>query len=204
MGTRVLLIRHAQVDPIGNWLAGRSRGIHLNEKGQMQARELVSKLANVKLEGIYSSPLERAQETAHFVASSKGLDVSVCDDLTDVDFGDWTGKTFEALAAMPEWHVFNQARACARIPGGETMLDVRQRMVRAIESIGSRHEGASVAIFSHCDPIRAAIVHHAGMTLDSILRISVDPASISVLDCDSCCSRILALNIGGESVDWLN
>lgn len=204
MSTRVLLIRHAQVDPIGNWLAGRAPGIHLNEKGQVQARELSRKLSNMKLQAIYSSPLERAQETAHFAASSKGLDVRTCDGLTDVDFGDWTGKTFEALDALPEWHAFNEARSCARIPGGETMLDVMRRMVCAIDSIRNRHEDATIAIFSHCDPIRAAIVHYAGMTLDSILRISIDPASISALDCDSCGGRILALNIGGESVGWLN
>lgn len=204
MSTRVLLIRHAQVDPVGNWLAGRTRGIHLNEKGQMQAQELARRLANAKLHAIYSSPLERAQETAHFLACSKSLEVQTCDALTDVDFGAWTGKTFEALDALPEWRLFNQSRACARIPGGETMLDVVRRMVRAIDLLRDRHEGTNIAVVSHCDPIRAAVVHYAGMTLDSILRISIDPASVSVLDCDSCGARVLALNIGGESVDWLN
>ncbi len=201
MSTRVFLIRHADVEPIGRWLAGRTRGIHLSEKGKMQAQELVRRLATTRLDAIYSSPLERARETAEYAARSKNLAILTCDRLTDIDFGEWTGKTFDALDAMPEWHRFNAERSNSRIPGGETMLDVTRRMVEAIESIRDRHDGAAVAVFSHCDSIRAAIAHYAGMALDSILRISIDPASISALDVNERGAQVLALNVGGESVD---
>lgn len=198
MSTRVFLIRHAEVEPIGKWLAGRMRGIHLNEKGEMQARRVARMLESTELQAIYSSPLERAQETAQIVARSKDLGVLTCDALTDIDFGEWTGKTFDVLDTIPEWHRFNSDRACARIPGGETMLDVTRRMADAIDSICGRHEG-DVAVFSHCDPIRAAIAHYAGMPLDSILRLCIDPASISAIEMNSCAARVLALNVGGGS-----
>lgn len=201
---RIFLIRHAAVEPIGKWLTGRQPGVHLNEKGQMQAQQLVEKLMDTKIAAIYSSPLERAQETAQPLARSKNLRVRTCNDFTDVHFGDWTGKTFAQLDGMPAWRSFNAARASARPPGGETMLEVMHRMAGAIESLRAQHEMQHIAIVSHCDPIRSAIIRYSAMNLDSILRISIDPASVSVLDVDCSGGRVLALNIGGEWNDSLN
>jgi len=194
MAARILLIRHASVDPLGKAIAGRGAGVHLNEQGRLEAEQLVERLSATKLEAIYCSPMERTRETAEPVARSKQLEVLTSDEFTEIDFGEWTGKTFGELDKLPEWHRFNQCRSIGRIPGGESMLEVVQRMVRGIEAVSERHRRGMVAIFSHCDPIRAALVHYMGMNLDGMLRLTVAPASISAVDVEPCGARLLALN----------
>jgi broad specificity phosphatase PhoE len=194
MSTRILLIRHASVDAIGKWLAGCAAGHSLNEQGKMEAQQLAARLTTIDLSAIYCSPLERAQETASAVAAQKQLQLITCNHLTDIDFGDWTGKTFSELYQNPEWHSFNQQRSTMRIPGGESMLDVVQRMLRTLDLIRDRHSDSNVAVFSHCDPIRAVITHCAGISLDLMQRISIDPASVSVLELYSHGAQILTVN----------
>ncbi len=200
MSTRFLLIRHASVDAIGRWLAGCNEGLGLNEQGRMEAEQLAGHLSRAKLDAIYSSPLERAQQTAYRVAKLQNVPVITRREFTDIDFGDWTGKSFSELEKLPEWHDFNRCRSSAKAPNGESLLDVLDRMVNAIESLREPHEGQSVAIFSHCDPIRAAVIHYIGMPLDSIHRIIVEPASVSILERDECGARVLALNAQANGV----
>jgi broad specificity phosphatase PhoE len=194
MAARILLIRHASVDLLGKAIAGRGRGVHLNERGRLEAEQLAQRLSETTLEAIYCSPMERTQETAEALARSKDLDVLTRDEFTEIDFGDWTGKSFAELDQIPAWHRFNQCRSLGRIPGGESMLEVVQRMVRGVEAVCQQHRSGTVGILSHCDPIRAALVHYTGMNLDGILRLTIAPASISAVDVEPCGPRVLALN----------
>lgn len=194
MSTRFLLIRHASVDPIGTMIAGRGLGVHLNAKGRMQAEQIAGRLRNTQLEAIYSSPMERTLETAEPLARAKQLKVLVREEFTELDFGDWTGKTFTELETVPEWRHFNQCRSLACIPGGESMLQVAQRMADGVDFVRRQHPDATVAVFSHCDPLRALLVQVVGMSLDSMLRLTIAPASISTVEVDSCGWRILGLN----------
>lgn len=192
--TTVLLIRHASVDAIGRCLAGRATGVRLNAKGQMEAKELAGRLAGINIAGIYSSPLERAIETAQPLSKARGLPVHICNELTDVDYGDWTGKSFGHLDGNPEWRRFNTSRTTTIIPGGEHVTHVRDRMSRAVASICIQYKSSTIAVFSHCDPIRVALVHFAGKSLDSILSFAIDPVSISAVRFSSQKPRILAVN----------
>lgn len=194
MGATILLIRHASVEPLGKMIAGRGSGIHLNDKGRMEAQQIVDRLADTKLDAIYSSPMERAQETAAPLGAERKLKTAVIEEFTEIDFGGWTGKSFTELDELPEWKRFNECRSLARIPGGESMLDVVQRMVRGMEVTREEHPDGAMAVFSHCDPIRAVLGHYAGMSLDAMLRLAVAPASISAVKVDGCAARILALN----------
>src|SRR3982751_4279596 len=99
--TRFLLIRHAMTDSVGKSISGRSKGIHLNAEGITQAQELAVRLTNLSVDSIYSSPLERAVETALPVAELLGHHTTVWEDFLEIDFGDWTGSTIEALRAEP-------------------------------------------------------------------------------------------------------
>lgn len=194
MTTTVLLIRHASFDAIGKWLAGRTTGIHLNAEGQMEAEELPRRLASIDIAAIYSSPLERTRETAQPLSKARALPVVICDELTDVDYGDWSGKSFSELDGNPEWRRFNTSRSTAVIPRGEHVAQVRDRMAGAIEAIRRQHKSSTLAIFSHGDPIRAALVHFGGKSLDSIVSFSVDPVSISAVRFSRQKRQILAVN----------
>jgi probable phosphoglycerate mutase len=157
---------------------------------------LPQRLAATRLDAIYSSPLQRAQETAQPLAQSKQLEIRTRDEFNEIDFGEWTGKSFSELDKISLWRQFNVCRGSTRIPGGENMLDVVHRMISAIECLQKLHQGTTIAVFSHADSIRAALTHYAGSNLDYLLRFEIEPASITVIDVDSCTPRILAVNDG--------
>jgi probable phosphoglycerate mutase len=177
--TTILLIRHGHTDWIGRAIAGRAAGVHLNAEGRAQAERLPARLAALPIAAIYSSPLERTRETAAPVAAARGLEVHTCEAAIELDFGRWSGATFEALASDPGWQAFNSFRSLTRAPGGELMPEVQTRIVDAIDEIRARHPGEVVAIFSHGDVIRAAVAYFLGMPLDLFQRIEIRPASVS-------------------------
>lgn len=181
MTTKILLIRHASVDGVGQWLAGRTPHVHLNQQGRQEGGNLARQLEDTKLDAIYSSPLERARETAQIVAERQRIPVRVRDEFNEVHFGCWTGKKIFDLEGLPEWRHFNESRSTARIPGGESMDEVLKRMVAGVGEVWAHHAGQCVAIFSHCDPIRVLVAHYLGMDVNYIDRIAINPASITVL-----------------------
>jgi probable phosphoglycerate mutase len=101
--TTFLLVRHASGDHVGRRLAGRAPGAPLNDAGREEAARLASWLAPVPLAAVYSSPLERARDTAASVAAPHGLPVTVDEAFTELDFGGWTGRSVESLAGDALW-----------------------------------------------------------------------------------------------------
>ncbi len=101
--TRVLLVRHAVNDWVGKRLAGWTPGVHLNERGQLQAAALGERLAGQQIAAIYSSPLERAQETAAAIAAHHNLPIQTVEGVGETRCGDWTGQTLEDLSKTDLW-----------------------------------------------------------------------------------------------------
>jgi broad specificity phosphatase PhoE len=190
--TTFLLIRHAAHDYLGRAIAGRQPGIHLNEMGRRQAQQLATRLSSLPIDAIYSSPLDRAQETAEPVARRFDLPVRIAHEFTEFDFGDWTNRTFTELQNDSHWRAFNSFRSCTAAPSGELMSEVEARMVRKIFELGDQHR--YLAIFGHGDPIRAALAHFLGIHLDLFQRIEVDAASINVVELGQDWLRVRLLN----------
>ena len=197
MQTRLLLIRHATTDYVGRALAGRLPGIPLNEQGRREATQLAEQCEQAELAAIYASPLERAQETAAALASSRQMEVQTEPGLLELDYGEWTGRRFDELEPDPAWKQFNAFRSTLGIPGGETLLAVQLRAVAALERIRQRHIGQTVAVVSHADTLRAALTHYLGMPLDLGLRIEILPARVSAIELASWGPRLLCLNAAG-------
>ncbi|MGI8960546.1 MAG: histidine phosphatase family protein [Bryobacteraceae bacterium] len=178
--TRILLIRHGSTDLLGRVLYGRMPGVHLNEEGRKQAQLAGEAIkARYTLDAVISSPLERAIETARFIADPQGIDVVTDDDLTELDCGSWVGKPFPELKESEDWNQFNQLRSLMRAPGGESLLEVQARAWRGLEKLQSRHQDGTVAAMTHGDVIRSLLLLLLGMPLDHILRLEVEPASVS-------------------------
>jgi probable phosphomutase (TIGR03848 family) len=194
--TTFLLIRHAQCDPIGHVIAGRTPGVHLNAEGRVEAEALADRLSGLAISAVYSSPLERTLETAAAIATRHGLGVIEEPGLIEVDFGDWTGKTLRELDGQPEWRRFNHFRSGTRIPGGESMAEVLSRTVNAVDAIWkARHQpGTLVALVSHGDVLRCLVAHLLGLPLDFLLRFEISPSSVSVATLDEYGPRVLLLN----------
>ncbi len=197
MTTTFMLIRHAAHGLLGVRMAGRMAGVNLNEMGQAQADALALRLEGVPLSSIYSSPLERAVQTAAPIAAHFGLPVRMSEAITELDYGDWTGRTFEELDAMPGWRPYNVFRSGSRIPGGEMMLDAQTRTVAFLQALCQAHPGEQVALVSHADIIKGALAYYLGVPLDLFLRIEISPASVSVIALDEYGPRVLRVNDTG-------
>jgi probable phosphoglycerate mutase len=193
--TTFYLVRHAAHDLLGHVLAGRMRGVSLSEAGRAQAEAVAATLADRQLAAVISSPQPRALETASPIAARHGLEPKVEPDLDEVDFGDWTGMRFDALAARADWRAFNTFRAMARVPGGETMQQAQTRATSAILRLRAAFAGQAVTVVSHGDIIKSVIAHVLGVPLDLFRRIEISPASRSVLVLEDEDARIEAVNL---------
>jgi broad specificity phosphatase PhoE len=194
--TTFLLIRHALCDPVGRSIAGRRPGIHLNPTGKQQAERMADRLTGLRLAGLYSSPLDRAVETARPISIRHALEVKTAEGLNEVDFGDWTGLTLEELNQLPAWRTFNSFRSGSRIPGGENMAEVLARTLRELDHLTQLHPGVNtlVALVSHGDVLRVLIAHALGMPVDLMHRLELSPASLTALEVESHGPRVLLLN----------
>lgn len=192
--TTILLIRHASTDDVGRRLSGRAPGTHLNDRGVAEARHLADRLEAVPLAAIYCSPLERARDTAQPIARTRSLSIREQLDLIELDFGEWTGRDIDSLRADPAWQQFNSHRSGTRIPGGETLLEVQARVVKALTDLHGVHDGENVAVVTHADVIRAALAYFAGMPIDLSLRLDIAPASVSIVRLSSYPPVVLTIN----------
>ena len=188
------LIRHGNNDLIGHTLAGRLPGVHLNAAGRQQAARLAEGLAREQIQQIFSSPLERARETAAPIAERLCLPVRISEAFNEVDFGEWTGRTIAEMEHLEAWKQWNSFRSGSRIPGGETMLEVQARFVSALEKLHGAFPNGSLGIISHADPIRAALVYWLGMPLDLLQRIEISAASVTIVTLDLWTARLVRLN----------
>lgn len=182
MATRLYLIRHAEHSLPRGTLAGRLPGVYLSERGKEQARALARRLRAARLAVVYSSPLERARQTAELIAAPHRLTVSLLEAAVEIDFGGWEGKTFDELADDPHWRRWNETRSLARCPGGESMQEVQARFVDELSAVARRCDGLEVAIVSHGDPIRAAVAWWLGTPLDLIHRFEIAIGSLTIAD----------------------
>jgi broad specificity phosphatase PhoE len=184
----ILLIRHANCDHVGRRIAGRASGVHLNAAGRLEAAILAQALVQSSatahqehLEAIYTSPVERAVETAEILAARLGVPVRPALGLIELDFGEWTGRSLEELDTDPWWRQWNEQREATRIPGGELMAEGVNRAMAELDRLGCDHPNGTVAAVSHGDIIRGVLLRYLGIGLDHVHRLEVSPASVSVV-----------------------
>lgn len=206
----VILLRHGRSSSnTSGILAGRSRGVHLDDLGREQAERAGRRLADVPLRAVVSSPLERCRETAKLVAAHHaGSQVATNRGLLECDYGDWTGRAISDLTKEKLWRAVQRQPASVTFPGGESMAAMQARAVAAVRTLDAQVEaehGADavwVAV-SHGDPIKAVLADATGMHLDQFQRLVVDPASISIVRYTAERPYVLGLNTHDGDLGWL-
>ena len=204
--TLVLLVRHGLTAGTGSVLTGRMPGIGLDDRGQGQAAAVGARLADVPLNAIISSPLQRCRETAAAIAAARnGHQLAVTEDgrFAEVAYGDWTGKPIKRLAKEPLWRVVQAHPSAVRFPGadGESLPRVQERAVAAIRDWNERlGPKAAYLVCSHGDVIKSIIADSLGMHLDMFQRIQVDPCSVSVIRYTPLRPFVIRMNDTGAGV----
>lgn len=152
------------------------------------------------IRGVYTSPLERAVETAEAIADMHGLTPVKVEALGEIRIGEWEGLTLNELESRQDWKRFNAYRGGVRAPGGELMLETQSRMVCEMERLRAAHRDEAVAVVSHGDPLRAVVMHYLGMPLDLVHRLEIEPGSLSIIEDGDWGARVLRLNGTGDEL----
>lgn len=194
------LIRHGENDYVKTGrLAGRLPGVHLNENGRQQALDIAQALCRTlpkeRVKAIFSSPLERAMETAEPIARTFNLEIIPRAGLIETDYGEWQDKTLKSIRRTKMWKHVQAAPSLFTFPGGESFADAQTRIVTEIKELLSQHEEKEIILcVSHADPIKLAVAYFIGLPLDLFQRLMVAPASINGLFIYQGISRLLTLN----------
>ena len=192
----LLLIRHGENDYSKKGkFAGRLPGIHLNERGQKQAEELGKALAEVPIKAIYSSPLERAMETATPIAQARKLDIIQEPGMLESNVGKWQGQSIRRLALTKYWKIVQNAPSRAGHPGGESFLQTQTRIASALDAICAKYKPRDIIVcVFHSDPIKLAVAHYIGLPLDRFQRLGCDTGSLTMLYIGESGASLMKLN----------
>lgn len=174
-------MRHALTPVTGQKLIGRLPGFALSEQGRGQALAAADRLAEAPLRAVYSSPMERCAETARTIAARHKLKVTEVEDLAEIDYGTWQGRSLKSLHGTKGWKLLRARPADFRFPGGETIREAQGRGMRAVEELRLKHQNKAVVACSHCDMIKLIVAGCLGLAIDLYDRIEVAPASITTL-----------------------
>lgn len=205
----VILLRHGKSTANGSGvLAGRTPKVGLDETGRAQADKLVERLAGVPVAELVVSPMLRCKQTVSPLATTLGLGKTVEPRLSEVDYGEWTGRELKALVKEPLWRVVQAHPSAAVFPAGEGLAAMQARAVAAIRAhdarITAEHGDHAVWIAcSHGDVIKAILADALGQHLDAFQRIVVDPASLSVVRYTETRPFVLRVNDNGGDLSGI-
>ncbi len=202
MYTTLFLVRNADTEFTRDRRVAGRRDVGLSAAGRTQAESLRDALANrLEIAEILASPLPRAVETAEILAGAFGLGVVRDPRLIDFDAGRWEARSHAEIGASPEYRKFIEDPVSESIPGGERLIDVRDRIVAAVsQALADNELGANIFLVSHAGPLRVLIAHYLGMSLVHYHRLRLSPASLTVLRFESEVGvpRILTVNCLGD------
>jgi probable phosphomutase (TIGR03848 family) len=183
----VVLLRHGRsTSNTAGVLAGRSEGVDLDDKGREQAAGLIDRIGELPIRAVVCSPMLRCRRTVEPLAEALCLDPLIDERLSEVDYGEWTGRKIGELAKEPLWAVVQAHPSAAVFPGGEGLAQVQARAVAAVREhdrrLAQEHGGDVLWLAcTHGDVIKSVIADAYGIHLDGFQRITADPASVSVV-----------------------
>jgi broad specificity phosphatase PhoE len=168
MTTEILLIRHGETDWNREKIFRGTHDVPLNDNGREQARLVEMALRSEKIDVAYTSPLSRAAETARIVLEPQHIEATMHEGLLDLSYGDWTGLKEPDVARqwpeeLAEWKAHPHT---ARIPGGDMLKDVFDRVFNTMEAIARQHVDETVVLFAHRVVNKLLIVGALGLSLD--------------------------------------
>jgi probable phosphoglycerate mutase len=202
MALRLLLARHAAHAELGRVLSGRTDTAALSEEGRDQAARLAQRLRRLSPGTLFASPRRRAQETAGILGAALGIAPRAAPPLDEIDFGDWTGRSFADLEGDPDWTAWNGQRAVTRPPSGEAMHEAQSRILGWIDAIRRLGPEGTVVAVTHGDLIKAALCAYLGLSLDAHHRFDIAPAGLSGIELWPAGGRVLFVNEAPGPEGW--
>lgn len=208
----VILVRHGRTTANATGLlAGRTPGVELDDAGREQVAAAGDRIAGVPLAAVVSSPLQRCRQTAEAILErqKEPPELSIEDELSECDYGDWQGRAIADLAKEELWKVVQSHPSAVTFPAGESMPAMMARSAGAVRRHDAAVEAAHgpqavwVAV-AHGDIIKAVLADALGMHLDLFQRLDVHPASISIVRYTPHRPQVIAVNTSAGDLSWLH
>lgn len=182
--SEILLVRHGETTWNQEGRYQGQRDAPLSETGRAQARALAIALQGVDLVAAYASPLSRSRETAEIIVRGRGVPVLVHAGLLEINHGAWEGMLAREVAVRyPEtvaaWH---DRPGSVRMPGGETLAEVRDRAWAALIEIAAAHPGERLLVVGHDAVNKVLLAHILGLGVEGFWRLSQDNGAINRLE----------------------
>jgi broad specificity phosphatase PhoE len=190
----IVLVRHAACPRLNSVLLGRSVDGPLDERGEAQARFVAQRLLKLPQLIVESSPRRRARHTAGIIASARDTTVRIVPQMDDVDYGRWSGQTFEALLADPQWRRWNKYRRVSRTPAGDSIRDVQDRVLAHFRKLQQEFDAETIVIVTHEEVIRSVVLLALQAPIDDYSRLAIGPASLTRLTVEGSQLRLDSVN----------
>lgn len=179
--TRLLLIRHGEVEKryqgkFGGWI-----DMKLSPNGRQQAKILADYLRRKTIDAIYASPMKRVQQTLAPTLKLNGHDQTTLEALREINFGDWTGLGWQEVEEKFKFHSHDWLDQIQNhgVPNGESGEAFRQRVGPCLKEIMARHRGQNVAIFCHGGVIRMILAILLKLPLPKTNHFDIEYAGIT-------------------------
>jgi broad specificity phosphatase PhoE len=209
--TRFILVRHGETIANREFRYIGASDNALTERGQAQAVQLAGALSVLPVAAVYSSPRQRAYQTALPIANRHGLTVQIQEDLREVDFGIWEGlsrgEVIARSAQDAEYLLAWERETALAPPGGESLDAMHRRVSAVVEKLVQAHPDQTIVLVSHVGPIKAVLCTALGVPVSAAFRIFLDPATISVVDWRQPYPVVRLLNshshLGWQQARWM-
>ncbi len=190
----IYLVRHGQTDLLGKVLCGNLPGVHLNKIGKNQAQKTAEYLHSLPISAIYSSPLERATETATFFSHICNVDIKTEEFLREVNFGEFQGKDADFLHSQPIWQSFLNTPEEVVFPEGESVRNAQIRISKGLDEISRHHKEENVVCFAHCEILLLAVCACLNLPVNYMHRLTIHPASVTLVEWTEDEKKLLLMN----------
>ena len=193
----ILFLRHGQAkNNVERILAGRSKGFPLTDLGVQQAENISDFLRPFNISKIYSSPIERAEQTAQIVANKTGLSCTIDERLTEIDMGSFSGMHYNEMLAKHGnvFLKFYQDHPIVEANGIETFTSVKKRILDAVSHCLQKHDGETILLVTHMDPIKSMISTVLQPKPESLYEMIIRNASLTILKNEQSSFSMVAIN----------
>lgn len=197
----IFLVRHAE----STWNRLRKiqgqRNPELSDYGKKEAMLLRRRLRDIEVNGVYSSPLRRAYETACIAVGSKKR-IEIVPDLREISLGKWEGKTLASIRKeygdrFDKWAL---SPTRIKIPEGEDFLSFARRVKGAMASIEKNHRDGIVLVFTHGGVISTYVTQVLNLPVDDVWCLTVKNASLTIVEIDERLRRLVTFNDIGHLI----
>lgn len=208
MSTLIFLRHGHSAANASGTLTGQLPGIGLSAQGKKDAIALIERIGKNQIDRVHLSPVERCQLTIDpWLKSpySRSIELlQIMDGITEIDFGDWSGRKLSSLRRDPLWKGVQNTPSKVTFPGGESFKRAQRRAVESVESIRAIRGEKTHLIVSHSDTIKLVVSHYLGQHLDDFQKLEISPASFTIFSGDKKRFSLTTLNNSGSLREILN